>query len=107
MDLGVEVYRNITDGFIFKAKEGSLEAKALGSHPSYEKIELEDKPMDEADGQLEEIEEKDQEDPIEDEPVDFQAYTVDQLKDLAKELGIAGYSNMKKDELIAAITKGD
>ena len=35
--------------------------------------------------------------------VDYSKLTVDQLKELAKEKGIEGISNMKKDDLIKAL----
>lgn len=34
-------------------------------------------------------------------------HTVDELKEIAKDKGIDGYSKMKKDELIEAIKAGD
>ena len=112
MDLGALYYRNKIDGFTFKVREGSMEQRSLSNHKDYERVEIEaaGSQEDQLDGeeQLENQEDdKDLEDPIEDEPVDFQSYTVDQLKGLAKELGIAGYSSMKKDDLIAAIIKDD
>lgn len=38
--------------------------------------------------------------------IDYKEYTVPELKELAKEKEITGYSNMKKDELIETL-KGD
>ncbi len=35
--------------------------------------------------------------------VDINKLTVDKLKEIAKEKGIEGYSNMKKEDLIAAL----
>lgn len=35
--------------------------------------------------------------------VDYKSLKVDELKELAKETGITGYSDMKKTELIAAL----
>lgn len=41
------------------------------------------------------------------ETIDYSSMTVTELKTLAKERGITGYSGMTKSELIAAIESGD
>lgn len=38
---------------------------------------------------------------------EIQEMTVDELKQLAKEKGIEGYSKLKKDELINLLTEGE
>lgn len=120
-------YQNKEDGFIFTAKEGSAEHRVLRNHPDYDLIDLEAvvEPLEDdnlIDNQVDGSEEKDQptdefegeseiqEDPIapaEVEPVDFNDYTVDQLIEVAKEMGITGYSSMKKKELIKAISEDE
>ncbi|AIY81491.1 hypothetical protein U728_721 [Clostridium botulinum 202F] len=44
---------------------------------------------------------------IDDEAVKYNKLTVDKLKELAKEKGLENYSNMKKEELIAALKELD
>ncbi|NFN81220.1 hypothetical protein FDB25_12440 [Clostridium botulinum] len=41
------------------------------------------------------------------ESVKYNKLTVDKLKELAKEKGLENYSNMKKEELIAALKELD
>jgi len=40
-------------------------------------------------------------------PEDLESMTVAELRDLAKELGLHGYSDLKKDELIEAIGEAE
>lgn len=120
-------YQNKEDGFIFTAKEGSAEHRILRNHPDYDLIDLEatdeplkdddfiDNQVDESEGENQPADEFEgeneiQEDPVapaEVEPVDFNDYTVDQLIEVAKEMGITGYSSMKKKELIKAISEDE
>ncbi|NFR85675.1 transcription termination factor Rho [Clostridium botulinum] len=44
---------------------------------------------------------------IDDEAVKYNKLTVDKLKELAKEKGLENYSNMKKEELVAALKELD
>ncbi|MBW6408974.1 Rho termination factor N-terminal domain-containing protein [Clostridium weizhouense] len=39
--------------------------------------------------------------------IDYSALTVDKLKEITKEKGLEGYSNMKKEELVAALKELD
>lgn len=40
-------------------------------------------------------------------PINLESKTVVELKDIAKEMGITGFSNMKKGELIEVLLRGE